>query len=162
MKKLLPLLLVLLLITGCSINSRNIKSPNYLVNFDRNDFVFSPQVESEAQITRILGIDWSRLFGWNNATIDSDLYFNNQGEGPSVSVAGDEFAFSVGNILATVPIIGYLPKGQATSYALYELISQNPGYDVIVYPQYEMQKRGIPFFYMKTRVKVRARLARVE
>ena len=67
----------------------------------------------------------------------------------------------LGRLFSVIPVIGASAKGTTHSYALYNLMSKNPGYDVVFYPQYEVRKKGFPFFYMKTTVVVTARLAKV-
>ncbi len=66
----------------------------------------------------------------------------------------------VAGISAVIPAIGDYGKGKASSYVLYNLRKENPGYDVIIYPQYETKKFIIPIFYSERAVKVTPRLGR--
>ncbi len=61
-----------------------------------------------------------------------------------------------------MPVIGDYGKGKVNSYALYNLMQQNPGYDVVIYPQYETKKFIVPLIYSKRTVKVTARLGRIK
>jgi hypothetical protein len=146
------------LFSGCSVSTKSMKSPKYHVEFYKTDFNYSQQVSAEATSVRVLGIDWRRFFNWNNGTIKSDMSPENSGGLHSISVASDGFA---GAITFAPSVVGELMKGKTASYALYKLMQENPGYDVIIYPQYEMKKKGFPLIYTKTKVKVKARLAKI-
>lgn len=98
-----------------------INNTNYIT------FILSEQVSAEATTKNIFGIDWSRLFHQETGSIkkSSALTIN----------------------FASMPVVGNVVKDQTSNYALYELMNNNPGYDVIYYPQY---------------VKVTARLGKLE
>lgn len=68
------------------------------------------------------------------------------------SVAGAASAVSI-------PVIGSFFGDKTESYALHELITSNPGYDVVFYPQFETKKfaPGLGLFYNVTTVKATAR-----
>ena len=150
------------LFSGCKVSTHSMKSPKYHVEFYKQDFEYSSQVTAEATSTRVLGIDWSRVFNWNNGKVDSDM--NSEAPAPSsqFTFIGDGFAGSIliNNFMA--PVIGNVVSSRTASYALYKLMKNNPGYDVIVYPQYEQVKNGFPFIYTRTKVKVTARLAKIK
>ena len=61
-----------------------------------------------------------------------------------------------------IPVFGEAVRAGARSYALYNLMAENPGYDVVVYPQYEVRKFIVPLFYSKRTAKVTARLAKIK
>jgi len=117
------------------------KEPMNYVQMEKSDFEFSDQLTGEAEAIYVFGIDFERLLNQKSAYIN---YFN-------------------------VPIIGaymsYLdPTLRVKSYALYNIISQNPGYDVVFYPQFEVTKVapiGIPI-YVTYKVKATTRLAKVK
>lgn len=166
-KKFTPTLVILMsvvfLFSGCSVSTKSIKSPNYHVEFYKKDFKYSKPVSAQATSERILGIDWARFFNWNNGSIDSDLQKSKVSTPvPSVSIAGsgEAVSFGVNNFIA--PVVGNAIKGNTSAYALYNLMKQNPGYDVIMYPRFEMDKKGFPLIYTKTTVHVTARLAKVK
>ena len=69
---------------------KSMKQPNYRVDFVKDDFEWSTQLSGEATQTKILMIDWARLFKRTGGAIDGSDRF---GAAP--------FSFSV-------PIIGSL------------------------------------------------------
>jgi hypothetical protein len=157
------IVLAVFLLSGCSVSTKSIKSPNYHVEFYKKDFEYSKPVSAQATSERILGIDWARFFNWNNGSIDSDLQKSRvYTPVPSVSMAGsgETVSFGVNNFIA--PVVGNVIKGNTSAYALFNLMEQNPGYDVIMYPRFEMNKKGFPLIYTKTTVHVTARLAKVK
>lgn len=127
---------VLTMLTGCTATNRSMRQPSALMQWEKSDFTYSPQVSAEASSTRILMIDWARLLK---------------------KETGDAGVLSL-------PVIGSLLNDPTSSYAMYKLMNDNPGYDVIFYPQYEV-KHSFPgplaFIYQKTTAKVTARLAKI-
>ena len=131
------------LISSCSVSQRTMKTPNYHVEFYKGDFEYSQQVTAEATSVRILGIDWSRLFNMKMGQVEND--------GPLTQY-----------VPFGVPVVGDYGKGVVSSYALYNLMQENPGYDVVIYPQYESENFIIPIFYSIKTVKVTARLGKIK
>ena len=70
--------------------------------------------------------------------------------------------YLTGGLSATIPVIGNYGKGKVSSYALYNLMQENPGYDIVIYPQYEVKRFIIPVFYAKRTAKVTARLGKIK
>lgn len=133
---------VAMFLSSCTITGKTIKSPNNYVEFEKEDFEFSGQVTGEATSTVILGIDWERLFSQK-----------------------------VGETSGSVPVFmtatgaTELIAGKTKNYALYDMMEKNPGYDVVFYPQYEVEyfrPIGIPLIFQVTRVKATARLAKIK
>ena len=149
-----------LFLSSCSISNRTMKTPNYHIEFYKSDFEYSKQVEAEATSVRVLGIDWKRLFKWESGEIESDRFKSE----PAQSEITTNFVTDniIGTLTAVVPVIGDYGKGKVSSYALYNLMQKNPGYDVVIYPQYETKKFIVPLFYSKRTVKVTARLGRIK
>lgn len=135
---LLILGVVALLMTSCKSYRNEMREPNSHVEFVASDFELSEPVTGEATVTRILGIDWERTFGSTKAGIVD---------------RGVE-----------LPVIGNLIIGGA-NYALYDLMQNNPGYDVIFYPKVEINRvapvLGTDIF-SKTTYKVTARLGKMK
>ncbi|HHH54727.1 MAG TPA: hypothetical protein ENK91_13780, partial [Bacteroidetes bacterium] len=52
-------IIVLFSVTGCKTYHNTMKEPNNMVNFDKNDFIFSEQVSDSATTTKILGINFN-------------------------------------------------------------------------------------------------------
>lgn len=147
MRKRKLMVLVVLAVLGLSLNSctvfnKNMKTPNYRVEFEKDDFEFSNQLAASATSVRVLGIDWQRLLNWKTGNIENDGV--------------------TGMLNTMMPVIGSYHKGKVSSYALYNLMLENPGYDVIIYPQFEHKCFIVPILYSKRTVKVKARLGRIK
>lgn len=128
---------IVLIISSCGVVNKSMKNPNNIVEFERGDFEFSEQLVGEGTQTRIFGVDWTHLLGSRNGAEEKPNIFN-------------------------LPVIGVVPLKTSQSFALYDLMDKNPGYDVIFYPQYETKINGIPFIYQKSHTKVTARLAKIK
>lgn len=126
-----------LILSSCSITNKNMKSPNNLVKFEKSDFEFSGQVIGEGTQTRIFGVDWANLFSSKSGNIVEPSVFN-------------------------IPVVGNLPIKSSASYALYDIMEKNPGYDVVFYPQYETKVTGLPIIFQKSHTKVTARLGKIK
>lgn len=150
-----------LLLSSCSISNQSMKTPNYHIEFYKTDFDYSEQVTAEAQSVRVLMIDWKRLFKWQSGQIESDRF--NTSNNVQLST-GTSFVFEgvVGSLSTVVPVLGDYGKGKVSSYALYKLMQENSGYDVVIYPRYETKRFIIPVFYSKRTVKVTARLGKIK
>ncbi len=133
--------LVVLLFSSC-FNSKMMENGRVQVNFDRNDVVLSGQVSGEATQTRILGVDWSRLFKRNVGETSSRPFFY-----LPPFMGANPFGFVVHN-------------WRTMNYAMYELMNNNPGYDFILNPQYEIAKKGFDPIYSKITVKATAQLGK--
>lgn len=157
---LLPGLMTLILLTSCSVSNHSMKSPNYHIEFYKSDFEYSKQVTAEATSVRILCIDWKRLFKWNSGEIS---YEGTKQVRQTISVSGNVYSDPIiWGVNALIPVLGEYGKGKVSNYALYQLMNNNPGYDIVIYPQYESKKFIIPIFYSKRTVKVTARLGKIK
>jgi len=118
------------------------KEADSYVRLERQNFDMSAQVSGEATSTRILGIDFSRLFMQQSGAIDA----------------------ARPGLIASLPIIGTVLSDKVAGYALYNMMQANKGYDVIFYPQYEkvVERPIIIPIYTKTRVKATARLGKIK
>ena len=144
-RRILIIAAVIVVFSSCSTLNHSMREPDTRVNLNKNDFSLSEQVCAEAKSVKVLGIDWARFFNKKTAAVD--------GEGaPSVSKA-------------CIPVIGNFLADKTANYALYELMTGNPGYDVVFYPQYETKVirpvLGIGFFTKITTVKTTARLGKL-
>ncbi|MEJ8756526.1 hypothetical protein WG947_05935 [Pontibacter sp. H259] len=130
--------------SSCTSVNKTMREPNTHVELVKNDFTYSEQVTAEATTTKILGIDFERIFKAEGGST--------QGGGSSIS-------------LASVPVIGNMVVDRTANYALYNLMAANPGYDVVFYPQYETKVvkpfLGIGLLTKITKVKTTARLAKL-
>jgi len=123
--------------TSCELQSHSMKQPNNIVKFVKDDFKYSPQVTGEATSTQILMIDWARLFS------------KKMGEAPEAGVV-------------EIPVIGNLIANKVNNYALFNIMQDNPGYDVVFYPSFETKTKNYLYLYKVTTVKVTARLAKIK
>lgn len=118
---------------SCSNYHKTIKESNTLVEFKKDDFTLSEQVFGKATQVKVLGIQWSRLFKNSHAKT------------------------------VLTPLVGsnvHISEGQ--SYALFDMLDANQGYDVVFYPSFESRKFKVWFFYTKIETTVRARLGKLK
>ncbi len=135
---------VVTLLHSCSSSNMGIARPVVYYEFGRNDMEVSEQKTATAEQTKILGIDFARLFNKETANFNSAGYAG----------AADGL---------TIPVVGALMDPTTVqNYALYNLISKEPGYDFVVYPRFEQQSSGIPFIFVTTKSKVTARLGKLK
>ncbi len=135
-------------ITSCTTINKSMREPNNRVQFSKSDFTLSDQLTAEANTTKILGIDFARLFTKKTGTIESS--------GTVSSLIS----------LASLPVVGGFVSGDKTvNYSLYEMMNANPGYDVVFYPTYEIKVvkpiLGMGFLLKMTHVKSTARLGKL-
>lgn len=153
-------LTILLVFTSCSVSNIAMKQPNNHIEFYKNDFDYSSQVIGEATSVKILMVDWARLFSTKTGEISGEKV---QCDPINVAVNGQLVTEAfVGAMSAIIPVLGDYGNGRVCSLALYEMMQNNPGYDVVIYPQYETKKFVIPFIYSKTTVKAKARLGKIK
>ena len=131
--------------SSCTSVNHSMREPNVRVELEKGDFTLSERVTGEAKSTQILFIDFARLFNQKTGTIETG--------GVPIS-------------LASVPVVGTVLADKTSNYALYEMMSENPGYDVVFYPTYEVTVEkpflGLGFIVKKTTVKASARLGRLK
>ncbi len=148
MKKIIPLLsAVVISATSCTSLNHSLREPNTRLELTKNDFNLSDQVSATASTTKILSIDFARLFNQRTGSIDHD------GSSNFVSAS-------------SIPVIGSFVVDQTANYSLFELMSKNPNYDVVLYPQFETKVirpfLGIGLIYKKTTVKATSRLGQLK
>ena len=138
------ILSVWLMTISCTSVNQTMKEPMSNVLLTKSDFLLSDQVTAEATTVTILGIDWARLFSKKTGNIED--------QSASINTAN-------------IPVIGSLVSDRTKNYALYNLMSQNSGYDVVFYPQYHTKVSkpflGIGFIIKITVVNATARLGRL-
>lgn len=135
----------LMLLSSCTTTHKTMREPNARVELTKSDFTFSEQVSATATSTMIFTIDWSRLFKKETASL----------EGASLGIN-----------LSMIPVVGDVVTDKTSNYALYEMMKENPGFDVVFYPQFttktEKPVLGIGFIYKTTTVTATARLAKIK
>ena len=146
MKTAKTILLGLILAIGfssCTLNSKMMREPNAVMEWKKDDFSYSGQVTGEATVVKIIGIDFARLF--------KKEVGNTKG--------GDAAAMSIPLV---GPLLDKFLSDKSVAYAMFDLLNKNQGYDVVIYPQVEIRKSGIPVIFTTTKVKVTARLAKLK
>jgi len=141
--QIIMLTAVIVAFTSCTSVNHSMKEPNTRVNLEKNDFTLSEQLTAEATSIKIFGIDFARIFKSKTGVIDG-----------------------AGTIsLASIPVIGNFVADKTANYSLYNLMDENPGYDVVFYPQYETKVikpvLGIGIITKITTVKTTARLGKL-
>lgn len=136
---------VFVLFTGCTAVNKTMREPNVRLELELDDFILSEQVSAEATSTKIVGIDWQRIFKQETGYTQG---------GGSMMIN-----------LASIPVVGTYVVDQTANYALYEMMMANPNYDVVIYPQFETTVErpllGIGFILKTTTVKATARLGKL-
>ncbi|MDD2560276.1 MAG: hypothetical protein PHE04_06385 [Bacteroidales bacterium] len=125
----------LLLFSSCKSQAYLMKESTPVLELDINDFKLSDQVNATATRVQILGVDWEALFNSKTGYIS-----------PAVPVLG-----------------GFLPP--LGDKAIYKLMEENPGYDVVIYPQFETKVKRfglVGLIYRKITVKATARLGKLK
>jgi hypothetical protein len=165
-------LLSLSLCFSCQINRRSMRESNYQIWLNKTDITYTEQIQGTASQSRIFGIDFKRLFArkYDMGGIGG-LPSNPVNANSSVGL-GSSTAFTVlggnpvgGNaLLNTVNfsnIIGLNSNvSRVEQFAINDLIAKNPGYDLIMFPQFEVKHRWY-VLGSKTHVVVTARLAKL-
>ncbi len=145
-KHVFYVMVIAILFSSCSATHQVMREPNSRVEFQKDDFEFSQQVTGTATTTRILGIDWARLF---------------KKEATSVKKDGNAEMID----LAAIPVIGNYVMDPTYNYALYDMMSKNSGYDVVFYPSFvktDKKPIGLGFIYKVTTVEAKAKLAKIK
>ena len=66
--------------TGCSSAFRSMREQNVRIELNSNDYELSEPVSGKAVVTRVLGIDWERLFdsraGWFSIPVFGNASFS--------------------------------------------------------------------------------------
>ena len=148
------------LIVSCSATHNTMKNPDSHIQFNKSDFTVTGQASASASTTRILGIDWERLFQKKKfGQIDQQVSSQSPISAATVPVIGS----AVTN-LSSGGFFGLFSDNTA-SIATNNLITKNKSNDVVLYPRYQTTTAkpilGIGFIYKKTEVKVTARLGRI-
>jgi hypothetical protein len=127
----------ILFLSSCSMH-RTIADSNSRVNFTAEDFTITGAYGGQATVTKVLGIDWARLFNKRTGSVGSVTGFS-------------------------VPVVGSLFAGdRADEYALYDLLQRHPGYDAVFYPKFQRKHINILCIYSRSKSQVNARLGKLK
>jgi spermidine/putrescine-binding protein len=141
--------IVIATLSSCTTFNHSMREPNTRVNLNKSDFTLSDQVTASATSTKIFSIDFERLFTKKTGVIEHDA--------PGINN-------NLNITIANIPVVGNLISDKTANYSLYELMTSNPGYDVVFYPRYEtkiVRPVGIGFIVKVTTVKTTARLGKL-
>jgi hypothetical protein len=133
MKNVLIAALALFLLAGCISANKSMREATTKVNMQKSDFqITDKQVTGYAKQIKVLGIDWARLFKKEKGSI-------------------------------YIQIIGHNERlNKVERYALFDLLKQFPGYDVMFYPTFDYRKVNVLWIYQKTEVTAGARLGKLK
>lgn len=134
--------LIALVMSSCTTSQLGISDSNAFIRFEKEDFSISEKISATAVETRILGIDFGRLFKKESGNFDSRGYAIN----PKVPVP------FLSNKLTPTTV---------QNYTMHRLLSENPDYDVVLYPRFEEKEFNVLGLYRKTDTKVSARLGKL-
>lgn len=122
--------------SGCMSTRLNITNTVPLIQLEPEDLEITEQKEAKIISTKVFGIDWKRAFKSHSAEMRGSVYSN----------------------------IMTLDKSE--DYAVYDLLKNNEGYDMVLYPKFDKVVRkpvlGLGFLYKVTEVKVTARMAKLK
>ena len=129
---------IVLFMSSCTTYHRTIADSNSRVNFTPKDFTITPPYGGQATVTKVLGIDWARLFTKRTGSFDNGL--------TSISI----------------PVVGgLLNPTTADDYAMFDLLKRHPKYDAVFYPQFKRKGFNLLGIYARYRSTVTARLGRL-
>lgn len=164
----------LLLLSACTSTQRSMREPHNYIEFHREDFELSEQVTGQARSAQVFGIDFKRLFKSETGVKDgvTDLATASpigglsgiQGNSVLSVYRNDKQVANAAVTLAQLPVFGQMLQRKTANFALYDLMQKNQGYDVILYPQYEVKTRYpllLPIYKVEE-VKVTARLGKIK
>jgi len=137
-------ILLALILSSCTSFKSAMKTPNVNVEFNKSDFILSEQVTAQATSSKVLGIDFHRLITRKSGYVEmNNTKFN----------------------YVLIPGVGNVINNKTANYALYELMINNQGFDVVFFPQFETMIvkpiLGLGFLNKKTTVIVKARLGKL-
>lgn len=163
MRKLILMAFSAVLITSCSATHNTMKNPDSHIEFNKSDFTVTGQASASASTTRILGIDWERLFQKKKfGQVDQQV--SSQTPQPVSAAIVPVIGSAITNLSSGG--IFSLFRDNTASIATHNLITKNKSNDVVLYPRYQTTTAkpilGIGFIYKKTEVKVTARLGRLK
>ncbi|RYD55562.1 MAG: hypothetical protein EOP56_15725 [Sphingobacteriales bacterium] len=121
-------------LNSCTVRQRSMSDANTRLNLTTKDMTISEPYGGTAEQTKILGIDWSRLFGYKAGYKTSGSY----------------------------AMMGW--GGQLTpveNFAVHDMMERHPNFDAVIYPSFKKKQFTFLFFYQKTTVDVSARLGKL-
>ncbi len=122
------------------------REANYQLWLHHEDLELSERITGSASQNKFLGIDWQRTFGkenfefggFGNLPNDPTNGSINGSIGTASIINGENFS-PVNIILSGV--IGITSASRVEQMAMYDLIRQNPGYDIVMFPVFQTHKK---------------------
>jgi hypothetical protein len=162
------------LFCSCTSTRNSMQEGNYALQFHRNDFEFSDVVMGTAKETKVMGVDWKRLFYRKEAVLKGDAQAAQVDGGGVLGYSnGRAMYYGTGNASyygynslflpaqLALSVIGNLAKSRAEELALYDLVQKNPNFDVVLFPRYD-KKTHWWVLGRTTTVTARARLGQLK
>lgn len=151
-----------ILLASCTMSRNAMREANYRLWLNHEDLNYSEQLTGTAEQTKVFMVDWHRVFGirkWNYGGIGDlptdQIEVNGAANARFNSVANSPFNFVMDGILSINSI------NRVEQLAVYDLVAKNPGYDLIMFPQFTSQKKWF-VIGSKTTVTCTARLAKIK
>ena len=171
MKNLFYFVLLAFIISSCTVSRNSIREANYQLWLHHEDLEYSQQLTGTAMQTKVVFIDWGRVFGkqkWNYGNF-GDLPtgpVNRQGQGNAginlvqasnngISVANSGFQAIYNGV------IGVSNFNRVEQMAMHDLIQKKPGYDLVIFPQFTSRRKWFGVG-SKTEVVCTAKLAKLK
>lgn len=160
-KQLLLSTAFLLFLSSCNVSRNSMREANYQLWLHHEDLAYSSQLTGKAEQTKVLFLDFERLLGkkkWeygNFGDLPSDPFGSNVNVNASGSVINNADAV-IGAVINGV--IGVSSVSRVEQMAMYDLMRQNPGYDMVMFPQFTSRRKWF-IVGSKTEVVCKAKLA---
>jgi len=129
---------IALILVGCTTMTTSMQETNSRVQFVKTDYEFSETLTGEATQVKIFGLlDLARIF--------------NKEYGEIQVVGGPTGQAMLSSFLGA----------SVNQYALYSIMKENPQYDIVFYPKYDVEKNNL-IFVTVTKVKATAKMAKLK
>lgn len=171
MKNLFYFALLALTISSCTVSRNSMREANYQLWLHHEDLEYSSQLTGTANQTKVLAIDWNRLFGkqkWNYGNFGGlpEGPVNRQGQGNAglnlIQASTNGITTSNSGFQAVYNgVIGVSNFNRVEQMAMHDLIQKNPGYDLVMFPQFTSRRKWFGVGN-KTEVVCTAKLAKLK
>ncbi len=166
MRKILFTFSFLVLFSSCKISRNSMREANYQLWLHHEDLDLSERITGKANQNKFMGIDWQRTFGKKKFEYGGfgDLPRdpsnpNINGSISSGSILNGEGSSAISILLNG--IIGISSASRVEQMAMYDLIRQNPGYDLVMFPIFQTNKKWY-ILGSKTEVVCTAKLGKLK
>lgn len=142
------------------------REANYQLWLHHEDLDLSERITGKASQSKFLGVDWQRTFGKGRFEFGGFGDLPHDPTSPNINGAiglntfAGENEFSAVNVILN-GVIGITSVSRVEQMAMYDLIRQNPGYDLVMFPIFQTNKKWY-FFGSKTEVVCTAKLGKLK